>query len=107
MALLQIEIRGLPATPLDAAAEFYASELPKIRDESDIYEKHDLVIIFDPAGHEHGAWRLAAIQELARELAPRRVNGIVGRDETAIAETMAYLGGAPGVTGQLLSLGDG
>ena len=107
MALLQIDIRGLPTTPLDAAAEFYANELPEIRDDSDILEQHDLVIVFEPAGDEHHAWRLAAIQELARDMAPRRVNGIVGADASAILETIAYLDVAPGVTGQLLSLQSG
>ncbi|HEY6817316.1 MAG TPA: hypothetical protein VI168_17390 [Croceibacterium sp.] len=107
MALLQIDIQGLPTTPLDAAAEFYASELPEIRDDSDIHEQHDLVIVFDPAGDDHRAWRLAVIQELAREMAPRRVNGIVGADAFAISEAIAYLDVAPGVTGQLLSVQTG
>ena len=104
MASLQIDIQGLPLTPLDAAAEFHANELPEIRDDSDILEQHDLVIVFEPAGPEHRAWRLAAIQELAREMAPRRVNGVVGAEEAAIVDTIAYLDAAPGVTGQLLSV---
>jgi hypothetical protein len=63
-----------------------------------------LVLIFPPASHDHRAWRLAAVQDLAREAAPRRVNAIVGADEAAIAETLAWLEQAPGVTGQLLAV---
>jgi hypothetical protein len=62
------------------------------------------VLIFPPAPHDHRGWRLAAVQDLAREAAPRRVNGIVGADDTAIAETQAWLEQAPGVTGQLLAV---
>ena len=104
MPSLQINIEDLPASALDAAAEFYAAEIPEIRDDADINPAYDLVIVFDPAGHEHRAWRLAAIQELARELAPRRVNGIVGNDEEAMVEALAFLDVAPGITGQLLEV---
>jgi hypothetical protein len=44
------------------------------------------------------------VQDLARAAAPARVNGIVGEDEAAIAETLAFLETAPGVTGQLLAV---
>jgi hypothetical protein len=47
---------------------------------------------------------LAAVQELAREAAPKRVNGIAGDDPRAIAETLVYLAAAPGITGQLLAV---
>jgi hypothetical protein len=107
MGLLQIDVTDLPAEPLDAAAEFYARELPEIRDDADINSELDLVIVFEPAGHDHRAWRLAAIQELARELAPRRINALVGKDESSIYEAMRYLDSAPGVTGQLLAIGPG
>jgi len=60
------------------------------------------VLIFDPAPYDHRGWRLAAVQDLARAAAPTRVNGIVGGDETAIEDMLAYLRHAPGVTGQLL-----
>lgn len=95
-------IAGLPDNPLDAAAEFFADHVPAIRDEMVGAGRSVLAIVFEPAGHDHRAWRLAAVQELAREMAPRRVNGIVGGDEDAIAEVADYLAAAPGVTGQLL-----
>ena len=64
----------------------------------------DLVLIFPPAPYDHRGWRLAAVQDLARAAAPGRVNAIAGDDEAAIAQALAYLEGAPGVTGQLLAV---
>ena len=65
-----------------------------------------LLLIFPPAVHTHRAWRLAAIQSLAREYAPIRVNALTSDSEAAIAGTCAYLERAEGVTGQLLELDD-
>ena len=95
-------ISGLADNPLDAAAEFFARHVSEIREALRGLDGCDLSLVFEPAGHEHRAWRLAAVQELAREWAPNRINGIVGTDEAAIAEMAAYLAAAPGVTGQLL-----
>ncbi len=44
------------------------------------------------------------MQDLAREAAPKRVNGIAGDDNEAIAAALAWLASAPGVTGQLLAV---
>ena len=65
-----------------------------------------LTLIFPPADHSHRAWRLAAVQALAREYAPVRVNALASKSESAIAAALAYLGTAEGVTGQLLELDD-
>lgn len=97
-----VQATGLPEAPLDAAVDFYARVLPEIRGEWGGAE--EIVIGFEPAGHEHRAWRLAAIQDLAREAAPCRVNGVVGNDDDAVAETLTFLESAPGVTGQLLAV---
>jgi hypothetical protein len=64
----------------------------------------DVVLVFKPAGHEHHAWRLAAVQGLARELAPIRVNAVAGDDEIAINDAVLFLNDAPGITGQLLAV---
>jgi NAD(P)-dependent dehydrogenase (short-subunit alcohol dehydrogenase family) len=101
MATGVLRAEGLPDGPLDAAAAFHARYLGEARAG---FAKADLVVVFPPAGHEQRAWRLAAVQELAREAAPRRVNGIVGDDEQALAEAVAFLASAPGVTGQLLAV---
>lgn len=95
-------ISGLPDNPLDAAAEFFADHVPAIREDMRGQGRTVLAIVFEPAGHAHRGWRLAAVQELAREMAPLRVNGIAGSEEGAIAEVADYLASAPGVTGQLL-----
>jgi len=97
-----VRIQGLPDSPLDAATAFFAEHLPAARQ---ALGGADLVVlVFALAGHQHRAWRLAAIQELAREAAPKRVNGIAGDSANAIDEAVAYLGAAPGVTGQLLAV---
>jgi hypothetical protein len=67
----------------------------------------DLALVFTPVPHDHRGWRLAAVQDLARAAAPARVNGVVGDDEQAIAETIAWLERSPGVTGQLLAIEPG
>jgi len=63
-----------------------------------------LVVVFTSAPFDRRPWRLAAVQDLARVAAPVRVNAIAGDDEAAIAETLAFLEAAPGVTGQLLAV---
>ena len=115
MAQTVIAMFDLPDAPLDAAASFYAENvsmarellsgeaaLPGLAEELDA-----LAFVFPSAGKEHQGWRLAAIQALAREAAPKRVNGVVGDDRDAIDETTAWLAAAPGITGQLLSVQTG
>ena len=85
-----------------SAAAFFVEHLPAVR--RALGGTDLIVVVFAPAGHEHRAWRLAAIQELAREAAPKRVNGIAGGADDAIKEVAAYLRAAPGVTGQLLAV---
>ena len=99
-----VRVGELPDGALEAAAEFYARVLPLL---SPPRAGEDLAVIFWPAAYDHRAWRLAAIQDLARAAAPVRVNGIVGHDERSIAETLVWLEAAPGVTGQLLAVEPG
>jgi hypothetical protein len=99
-----ILVQDLPEKPLDAAAEFYKL-VPGIRDDFLTCPEFNLTIVFDPAGQEHEAWRRAAIQALAREVAPAgRVNGVVGEDFSAIQKTYEWLQSAPGISGQLLAV---
>jgi len=99
-ALLRVE--GLPEGALDAAAAFHAHWLPRAR--AVLGEAEALALVFPAAAYDHRGWRLAAVQDLAREAAPGRVNGIAGDDETAIAAMAAWLDRAPGITGQLLAV---
>ena len=99
-----VRVGPLPEAALEAAAEFHAQVLPTLIPP---HPGEDLVLVFPPAPYDHDRWRLAAVQNLARAAAPARVNAIVGDDEAAIAETLAYLEGAPGVTGQLLAVEGG
>ncbi len=98
-----LRVGPLPEGALDAAAVFHSEILPKARAELASGPDH-LVLIFDPADQEHRGWRLAVVQDLAREYAPLRVNALVSDDETAIAAAAEYCADAPGFTGQLLVL---
>lgn len=98
-----LRVAALPEDALDAAARFHAEILPQARRSLESGPDH-LTLVFAPAGHAHRGWRLAAVRELARQAAPRRVNALESVDEAAIAAAARYLELAPGVTGQLLPL---
>lgn len=98
--------RDLPESALDAAAQFHVSVVPLVREQA---KEHPLVVIdFATADYTHASWRQAVVGQLARELAPVRVNAVAS-DSAALearAETINYLQHAPGVTGQILALDD-
>jgi len=132
MARLRVE--GLPEGALEAAAVFHAKWLPKaiallsplsFRAEIGGGDSQQstapgasphpnpspegeglLTLIFPAADHRHTGWRLAAVQSLAREYTPARINAIASDDEAAISAALAYLEAADGVTGQYLPLDD-
>lgn len=99
-----LRITGLPAAPLDAAAVFYAHRIAQIRDLQASSPDECLTLVFPPADHSHRGWRLAAVQELARAYAPRRVNGVAGDDDQGLSAALALLEPCQGITGQLLAL---
>ena len=88
---------------LEAAADFHARLLPSI--EMTLSGGADpLTLVFLPAGRDHRAWRLAAVQGLARRFAPSRINALESDEPAAIAAAARWLGDAGGVTGQVLAL---
>lgn len=96
-------VTGLPEEALAASAHFHEHVLPLVREE--LGKKPDcLTLVFDPADHTHRGWRLAAVQGLAREFAPIRVNAFVSEDEAAIGAANGYVAQASGLTGQVLPL---
>jgi hypothetical protein len=99
-----VDAKGLANSPLDAAADFYARIVPAIREA--MARSSDLAIVFDPADHSHSAWRLAAVQEIAREAAPCRVNGLVASRSNlnGTAQALQFLHDSPGISGQLLTV---
>lgn len=99
MALVRITARALPDVPLDAAAAFHSRIVPLVRSEVG----RDIAILFDHADHAHDSWRNAAIEELAREAAPCRLNAVIGSDGQDAEDVCAFLDLAPGVTGQLFT----
>lgn len=97
-----LQVGPLPQEPLAAAARFHAETLAQAL--SCLADDADLVLVFGAADHTHRDWRLGVVRGLARQYAPLRVNAVAGDDEAAIAQALAYLRAAPGVTGQLLSV---
>ena len=100
-----LEVQPLPDLPSAAAAAFHLEYLHRaavlLRDGAQC-----LTLMFTAADHTHRGWRLAAVQALAREHAPARVNAIAGSSAPAIVAALAYLDAADGVTGQYLPLDD-
>ena len=99
-----LKINKLAEKPLDAAAAFHADWLPQARERLFVSGMTSLVLEFRPADHAHRQWRAAAVAELAREAAPTRVNAIVGATGMEMTATLAWLGEADGVTGQIFAL---
>ena len=100
-----LDVQPLPDLPSFAAAAFHRDFLPRA---AALFDggAQCLTLVFAAADHTHRGWRLAAIQTLAREHAPVRVNAIAGGGAPAIAAALAYLDAANGVTGQYLPLDD-
>lgn len=98
----RLDIAGLPEGASAAAAAFHATWLDRVR--AVLASVQSLTLVFPPAGHDHTAWRLAAVQTLAREAAPLRINAVAGDDPAGLAATLAYLAAAEGLTGQYLPL---
>ena len=98
----RLDITGLPEGPSAAAVAFYGAWLG--RAQAMLAGGSSLTLVFPPAGHEHSGWRLSAVQSLALESAPARVNAVASDDAAGIAAALAYLAAADGVTGQYLPL---
>ena len=99
------EVQSLGEEPSAAAAQFYSQYLPLIGIQLAVIGE-PLTILFPPADYTHAAWRLAAVQALAREAAPQRVNAAAGGGGAARLAAVKYLEAAEGVTGQVLQLDD-
>ena len=97
----RLDVTDLPDVPSAAAAVFYSEWLGQVQAK---LAQGSLALVFPSAGHDHAAWRLSAVQTLARENAPARLNAIASDDPAAIAEALDYLGAADGITGQYLPL---
>ena len=98
-----VQAKDLPDDPLDAAEAFHARVVPEIRFAIRVGDLPASIVVA-AADYTHRGWRLAAVQALAREAAPGRVNAVTGDDERAISTTVEWLAQAPGITGQLLEV---
>ena len=111
-----LRVGPLPDNPLAAAAAFHAEVLPRVLALLDAPPAGEgdhpqgggggvhLTLVFAAAGYPHRAWREAAIQTIARECAPARINAVASAEEPAIAAAAAYIAAAPGLTGQYFPL---
>jgi hypothetical protein len=97
--VIVLNLAPLPQDALGASACFHADFLPHA-----MAAQGDLLLVFPPADHTHRAWRLAAVEGLARAKAPLRVNAVAGDGEASVAAATAFLAQAQGLTGQLLPL---
>ena len=98
-----LRIDDLPSGALDAAAEFHRRWVPEIRTLL-AGEAQSLVVVLPPVPSDHTDWRRGMARDLARELAPARVNIVAGGAAQAVESTVDFLGDAPGVTGQYCPL---
>ena len=96
----QLSVGLLPDGALDAAGAFMAFHLDAARAILADPATTALAIILPPAPHGHRDWRLALARDLAREVAPKRVNVVAGLPGDARDATLRFLSDAPGVTGQ-------
>jgi len=98
-----LHIAALPDGATEAARAFYSLHLPAISKAlADVQAA--LVLVLPPASYDHDGWRRAAVRDLARAHAPRRINMVAGVPGSALDTTLAYLDRAPGVTGQLFDV---
>lgn len=98
-----LTVDGLAGDALSAAAGFHAGHVAQVQKEA-AGGADAVAIVVPPAPVDHTDWRRAAVHDLARALAPVRVNMVAGRAGASLDETLAYLGNAPGVTGHYLQL---
>jgi hypothetical protein len=103
--MARLAVPPLPELPSAAAVEFHRTVMPQAA-ELLSGEVQYLTLLFAPADHTHRTWRLAAVQALAREHAPARVNAIASEGGTGVSAALTYLEAAEGVTGQYLPLDD-
>lgn len=98
-----LTIRDLPTDGLSASRTFYDGHIHEAVELLDQGTNEALAIVLPVAGSDHNDWRRTLARDLARAYTPKRVNvvgGVAGAERDAI---VAYLEGAPGVTGQYLA----
>jgi hypothetical protein len=98
----QLEVGQLPDGALDAQTAFITLHLEAARALLADPGTTALAIILPPAVHGHRDWRLALARDLAREVAPKRVNIVAGHPGEGRNAVLRFLADAPGVTGQYL-----
>jgi hypothetical protein len=98
-----LRIAALPDDAIAAASEFHTIWLEQVHALTQA-EPASIALVMPLAPYDHADWRRTVARDLARAVAPVRVNVIAGDDPRSIAATLSYLESAPGVTGQYLPL---
>lgn len=98
-----LTVDDLPDDALGAASAFHAGHVAAVRNAA-ANGAASIVLVLPPAPIDQTDWRRAAVRDLARALAPVRVNMVAGHAGPRLEDTLAYLGNAPGVTGHYLPL---
>lgn len=102
MSQAVLRVDYLPAGAIQAAEEFQRQWLAQSR--ALLVEGCSaLAIVLPSAAPDHTDWRRALARDLARQVAPARVNVVAG-EGAAVDAALAYLDTASGVTGQYLRL---
>lgn len=99
-----LAVGDLPESGIEASAAFLSAYLAQVRTALADDNVTALAISMPPAPSSHDDWRTALARDLARKYAPKRVNIAGGPQGRQMEETLAYLGNAPGVTGQYCPL---
>jgi len=101
-----LEIARLPQSGLEANAAFLKLHLSAANQLITKADTNALAIVLPAAGPDHDDWRRTLARDLARAHAPKRVNIVGATGPQAASAMLAYLGDAPGVTGQYLAAHD-
>ncbi len=97
-----VDVGALPEQAIAASSAFHMDWMHHV---AEALSSADCVaVVFPTATYDHRDWRVAAIRDLARQHAPKRINGVGGGSIDAREHALHYLAGAPGVTGQYLEL---
>ena len=98
-----LEIAHLPQNGIDASADFMKNHLPRARALLAQTDTAALAIVLPAAGFDHDDWRQTLARDLARAYTPKRINVVGAGGIDSATAMLAYLGDAPGVTGQYLA----
>lgn len=100
-----LRITNLPEPAVEAAAVYYSEWLDRVLGEC-ARGSQSVALLLPAASYDHSDWRRAAVRDLARRVAPVRINMVAGGDPAAVDAALSYLAAARAITGQVLELAE-